>query len=282
MCAAPLANAIAFTHGSPTPQGTHSMTQAALLEETSGSLRHKLPARAASALRPYSGAAARRGPVARIPAPTRRIGVRPGVAPHTALPAASLDDAVFAAQLLLVIPNLRGFSRKLARGPGSEDLVQDALLRAWNFRAKYQPGTNLKAWVFTILRNLNLSGQRRGWRNQPLDPAVAENTLVANDDPSACEELLDVRNAMHRLSDDQRDALIMVGAGGLSYKEAAKIWACAEGTVKSRVSRAREALTAMIATSETRPRVRTGISSTEVFDEIMQHATRLRGRLALT
>jgi RNA polymerase sigma-70 factor (ECF subfamily) len=153
-------------------------------------------------------------------------------------------------------------------------------MRAWIFRAKYEAGTNLQAWVFTILRNLRLSGLRRSWRTQPMEPDIAENTLVANDDPFASEELLDVRNAMHRLSDDQRDALIMVGPAGLSYKEAARIWKCAEGTVKSRVSRARDALTAMIETSEPCPRARTGVSSTRVFEEIMHHAARLRGGLA--
>ena len=83
-------------------------------------------------------------------------------------------------------------------------------MKAWKSRATYQPGTNLKAWVFTILRNKFISNKRRDWRSQPLDPGVAESTLVVHDDPSTREELLDVRNAMRLLPDVQREALILV------------------------------------------------------------------------
>ena len=131
-------------------------------------------------------------------------------------------DATFKADLVLLIPHLRAFAYSMARRSIADDLAQEAMLKAWKSRATYKRGTNLKAWTFTILRNLFLSDARRSWRTQPLDPVVAENTLVANDDPFPSEELLDVRNAMQLLPDDQREALILVGPAGLSYEEVSR------------------------------------------------------------
>jgi RNA polymerase sigma-70 factor, ECF subfamily len=177
---------------------------------------------------------------------------------------------------------LRAFAFSLAGRVRGEDVAQDAMLRAWKSRAHYERGTNMKAWAFTILRNQFVSEGRRAWRTMPLDPEVAENSLVANDDPHAGEELLDVRNAMMRLPDIQREALILAGPAGMTYEEVAKILGCAIGTVKSRVSRARSALIALLAGSEHGQRRRTSVSSTTVFDEIMQGAAELKLRLAFT
>jgi RNA polymerase sigma-70 factor (ECF subfamily) len=188
-------------------------------------------------------------------------------------------DATFKAELIAVIPHLRAFAYSMARRSVADDLAQEAMLRAWRSRASYKPGTNLKAWTFTILRNLFLSDQRRSWRIQPLDPAVAENVLIANDNPSSSEELLDVRNAMQLLPNDQRELLVLVGAAGLSYEETAKICSCPVGTVKSRVSRARTALADILKKRRSGHRARTDVSSTQVFDEIMADATRIRDRL---
>jgi RNA polymerase sigma-70 factor (ECF subfamily) len=190
-----------------------------------------------------------------------------------------MTDEQFKTELLLLIPQLRAFAFSIATRPDADDLAQDAMLRAWKHRAAYQPGTNMKAWVFTILRNLFLSGKRRSWRNQPLDPLVAENTLVANDNPYASEELLDVRNAIQQLPSDQRTALVLVGAAGLTYDETAKICGCEIGTVKSRVSRARAALLVLLKGNGAGQRMRTNVSSTQVLQEIMQGATSLRRRL---
>jgi RNA polymerase sigma-70 factor, ECF subfamily len=192
----------------------------------------------------------------------------------------AVDDAAFKAELVGLIPHLRAFAISLAGRVHGEDLAQDAMLRAWTARAGYQPGTNMKAWAFTILRNQYISGKRRDWRSQPLDQGVAENTLVANDDPSAGEELLDVRNAMQLLPDDQREALILAGPAGMSYDETAKICGCAIGTVKSRVSRARASLAAIMERNSLGKRARTSVSSTQVFDEIMHDAAGLKRRLA--
>ena len=163
-----------------------------------------------------------------------------------------------------------------------EDLAQDAMLKAWRSRTSYERGTNMKAWAFTILRNQFVSEGRRAWRTTPLDPEIAENSLVANDDPHAGEELLDVRNAMMRLPDAQREVLILAGPAGLTYEEVARICGCAVGTVKSRVSRARSSLLALLAKSDHGQRRRTSVSATTVFDEIMQSASDLKLRLGVT
>jgi RNA polymerase sigma-70 factor (ECF subfamily) len=100
----------------------------------------------------------------------------------------------------------------------------------------------MKAWTFMILRNQFYSEKRRSWRQTQLDQEAAERTLVAVDDPESPVALDELRLAMQMLPSEQREALILVGAGGFAYEEAADICGCAVGTVKSRVSRARRAL----------------------------------------
>ncbi len=153
------------------------------------------------------------------------------------------QEASFKADLVALIPQMRAFARTLCRDATfAEDLAQDALARAWRCRASYEPGTNLKAWVFMILRNGFYSHTRRSWRSCELDPEVAASTLVAVTNPTGALELNDLRRAMNMLPDDQREALILIGAAGLSYEEAAETCGVAIGTVKSRVSRARSRL----------------------------------------
>ena len=154
-----------------------------------------------------------------------------------------LPQAEFKKQITELIPQMRAFARSLcSTATAADDLAQEALLKAWKSREKFEKGTNLKAWTFTILRNHFYSEKRRSWRRQSLDPGVAEATLVASDDPAQKMDLLALRNALEHLPDDQREALILVGAGGFAYDEAAEICGCAVGTVKSRVSRARKTL----------------------------------------
>jgi RNA polymerase sigma-70 factor, ECF subfamily len=193
---------------------------------------------------------------------------------HPAIP--PLSDAEFKAELITLIPHLRAFAHSVARGPEAEDLAQETMLRAWKSRASFQPGTNFKGWIFTILRNEHYSRGRRSWRSQPLDPEIAENTLVANDDPTSREDLLDVRNAMQELSFEHRQALALVSAAGLSYLEAAAICDCAIGTVKSRVSRARVELAAILERRQLTQRARTGISSSQAFDAIMAETAEMQ------
>lgn len=153
----------------------------------------------------------------------------------------------FERDLIALIPHMRAFARSLCGDAvQADDLAQDALSKALKSRESYQMGTNMKAWLFMILRNQFYSEMRRSWRGSQLDPEVAERTLVAVDDPGSALALDDVRQALLMLPDVQREALVMVGAGGFSYEEAAEIAGVAVGTVKSRVSRARAALHAIL------------------------------------
>ncbi|MGA0546729.1 sigma-70 family RNA polymerase sigma factor [Brevundimonas sp. VNH65] len=159
----------------------------------------------------------------------------------------SEDDDRFKRELTVLIPHMRAFARTLTGDPtAADDLAQDALMKAWDARASYQMGTNMKAWTFMILRNQFYSEKRRSWRMSQLDQEAAERTLVAVDDPEAPVALDELRQALNSLPEEQREALILVGAGGFAYEEAAEICQCAVGTVKSRVSRARRAVQALL------------------------------------
>ncbi|AYV45898.1 RNA polymerase subunit sigma-70 [Caulobacter flavus] len=156
-------------------------------------------------------------------------------------------DETFKKELVTLIPHLRAFARTLTGDPtAADDLAQDAMMKAWDARASFQLGTNMKAWTFMILRNQFYSEKRRSWRQSQLDQEAAERTLVAVDDPEAPVALDELRMSLAMLPPEQREALILVGAGGFAYEEAADICGCAVGTVKSRVSRARRALQAIL------------------------------------
>jgi len=153
----------------------------------------------------------------------------------------------FQQELTALIPRMRAFARGMCGdATAADDLAQEALLKAWSARGSYQPGTNLKAWVFMIMRNLFYSDKRRSWRSVPLDQEMAENK-VAVSDPSAAVELDELRRAMMLLPEEQREALILIGAGGWSYEDVAEMTGCAIGTIKSRVSRARDRLALIFA-----------------------------------
>lgn len=157
------------------------------------------------------------------------------------------DDDAFKRELVQLIPHLRAFARTLCGDPAAaDDLAQDAMMKAWDARQSFQMGTNMKAWTFMILRNQFYSEKRRSWRQSQLDQEAAERTLVAVDDPEAPVALDELRQGLAMLPPEQREALILVGAGGFAYEEAAEICGCAVGTVKSRVSRARRALHAIL------------------------------------
>lgn len=189
-----------------------------------------------------------------------------------------LDDGAFKSELTLLIPHLRAFARSLCRDAAlADDLAQDAMLKAWNARESFVAGTNMKAWAFTILRNAFYSEKRRSWRRQPLDPEVAEATLVSSSNPTDGLELLALRNALAKLPIDQKEALILVGAGGMSYEEAAEVCGCAVGTIKSRVSRARKAVVEILETNETGYNTDSKMSAGQAFDDIMNQADEIAG-----
>jgi RNA polymerase sigma-70 factor (ECF subfamily) len=154
----------------------------------------------------------------------------------------------FRAELTALIPHMRAFAKSMCGDPtAGDDLAQDALLKAWTAHASYVPGTNMKAWVFMIIRNGFYSEKRRSWRSVELDTETAERTLEAVSNPTATLELDELRRALQCLPDDQREALILIGAGGFSYEQVAEIASCAVGTVKSRVSRARDRIALILA-----------------------------------
>jgi RNA polymerase sigma-70 factor (ECF subfamily) len=159
----------------------------------------------------------------------------------------SASEKKFKDDLIALIPHMRAFARTMTGNPAqADDLAQEALAKAWQCRDSFTMGTNMKAWAFMILRNQFYSDMRRAWRSVQLDQDAAERTLLASDDPNAPLELNELRMALASLPVDQREAVILVGAGGMSYEEAADICNCAVGTVKSRVSRARDALRRII------------------------------------
>ncbi|MBS0362166.1 MAG: sigma-70 family RNA polymerase sigma factor [Proteobacteria bacterium] len=188
-------------------------------------------------------------------------------------PRSAAEDNAFKNELVQLIPHLRAFARTLCGDPASaDDLAQDAMMKAWDARASFQMGTNMKAWTFMILRNQFYSEKRRSWRQTQLDQEAAERTLVAVDDPEAPVALDELRQGLAMLPAEQREALILVGAGGFAYEEAAEICDCAVGTVKSRVSRARRALHAIL---EDGAYERDGASASDAMRAILADAERL-------
>jgi RNA polymerase sigma-70 factor (ECF subfamily) len=184
------------------------------------------------------------------------------------------DDA-FKRELVVLIPHLRAFARTLTGDPtAADDLAQDAMMKAWDARASYQMGTNMKAWTFMILRNQFYSEKRRSWRQTQLDQEAAERTLIAIDDPESPIALDELRLALNGLPAEQREALVLVGAGGFAYEEAAEICKCAVGTVKSRVSRARKALQSALERGDYR---HDGKAAGEAMGSILADADRLSG-----
>ncbi|MFN9927453.1 MAG: sigma-70 family RNA polymerase sigma factor, partial [Phenylobacterium sp.] len=172
-----------------------------------------------------------------------------------------------------LIPHLRAVARSLCGdATAADDLAQDAMLKAWDARASFQAGTNMKAWAFMILRNQFYSDRRRSWRQSQLDPETAERTLVAVDDPAAPVALDELRLGLAMLPPEQREAIILIGAGGFAYEEAAEICGCAVGTVKSRVSRARRALQIILEQGTYR---RDGAAAGDAMRSILADAERL-------
>jgi RNA polymerase sigma-70 factor, ECF subfamily len=142
-----------------------------------------------------------------------------------------------------LIPALRAFAWSLSHNSAdADDLVQDTLIKAWTHRDKFEPGTNLRAWLFTILRNTYYTAavrRRREVRDETGKYAATLSTGPTQDWSLAMRSL---QTALALLPDEHREALILVGAAGLTYEEAAEVCGCALGTIKSRVNRARARL----------------------------------------
>jgi RNA polymerase sigma-70 factor (ECF subfamily) len=149
--------------------------------------------------------------------------------------------------MLAAVPSLRAFAISLCGNVDrADDLVQEALLRAWANLDSFEPGTNMSAWLFTILRNLFRSEYRKRRREvEDAEGSYAES-LTSLPDQASHLEMDEFRRALELLPTDQRESLILVGASGFSYEEAAQICGCAVGTIKSRVNRARSRLAVIL------------------------------------
>lgn len=145
--------------------------------------------------------------------------------------------------LVAQIGNLRAFAVSLCGDrERADDLVQETLFKAWNHLDSFEEGTNLKAWLFTILRNTYFSERRRRKREvEDVDGSYAAK-LSSSPEQHGHMDMRDFQEALSGLPDDQREALVLIGAAGFSYEEAAEISDCAVGTIKSRVNRARRRL----------------------------------------
>ena len=153
--------------------------------------------------------------------------------------------------LLAAIPNLRAFAISLCgTADKADDLVQETLVRAWDKQASFQPGTNLRAWLFTILRNEFYSQMRKRGREVSDADGALTVAMATHPEQAGKLDMQDFQAALAELPDDQREAIILIGATGLSYEEAAEICECAVGTVKSRVSRARKRLSELLGVSD--------------------------------
>ena len=145
--------------------------------------------------------------------------------------------------LVAYLPNLRAFGITLCGDADrADDLVQETMLKAWNSIDSFQEGTNLRAWLFTILRNTYFSECRRRRREVPDQDGDYVARLSVPPAQQGRMDAQDLMRALGELTDDQREALILVGAEGFAYEEAAVICNCAVGTIKSRVNRARNRL----------------------------------------
>lgn len=188
-----------------------------------------------------------------------------------------LDDDSFKRELAAMLPHLRAFGRSLTGSADlADDLVQETMLKAWKARNSYIPGpSSMKSWAFVILRNCFLSQMRRKKFTADYDELAAERLLVAPDDQDDSLHLGDVQRGLMQLPVDQREALVLIGAGGLSYEEGAAICGCAVGTMKSRVSRARAALHAILDGGALPLRSAGGASDRDAFHTIMDDVDQL-------
>ncbi len=162
--------------------------------------------------------------------------------------ASAMIEPAIRDQLLATIPSLRAFAISLTNDvTRANDLVQDTVVRAWSHMGQFERGTNLQAWLFTILRNQFHSEYRKRKREvQDVDGGYAAR-LTTLPDQGTHLDFVDMRTALTKLSPDQREAVLLVGAQGLSYQDAAAICGVAVGTIKSRVNRARVRLAELLA-----------------------------------
>lgn len=162
-------------------------------------------------------------------------------------PAGIIDSADWRDAMTGFLPSLRAFAFSLSRNSAdADDLVQETLTKAWAHRERFEPGSNLRAWLFTILRNSWYTGAAKRRREVPDEEGRYAAGLTAEPNQEWTAELTSLQAALNALPPEHREAIVMVGAAGLSYQEAADIAGCAVGTIKSRVNRARHRLAVLL------------------------------------
>lgn len=150
-------------------------------------------------------------------------------------------------ELISRLPSLRAFSRSLCPNPTqADDLVQETLVKALANLHSFEPGTNMRAWLFTILRNTFYSETRKRKREVEDPDGAHASRLAERPRQDGAIDLEDFKRAFNQLPPDHREVLMLVGASGCSYEEAAQICGRAIGTIKSRVNRARRKLAVLM------------------------------------
>lgn len=150
-------------------------------------------------------------------------------------------------ELVTHLPALRAFALSLTRNRSTaDDMMQDTVLKAWSNMDKFKPGTNMRAWLFTILRNNFYSSRRKLNREVADVDNVFSERLSVKPDHDGRLQMMDFKRAFDQLPDEHREALILVGASGFSYEDAGEMCGVATGTIKSRVSRARTKLAELL------------------------------------
>jgi len=180
------------------------------------------------------------------------------------------DPQAFQKALIAEINHVRAFSRSLCAGRQHEadDLAQETLAKAWGARASYDPTRPLRAWLFTIVRNLYRSDRRKTWRETLLGNMEEIGGATSGRETSAKLELDDARRALSVLREDQREALVLVAVAGFSVEEAAAICETKPGTIKSRISRARARLEVAYLSGE----IGRGASGARALDALIEEA----------
>jgi RNA polymerase sigma-70 factor (ECF subfamily) len=189
----------------------------------------------------------------------------------------------FERELVALIPFLRALAGLLCgKRAIAEDMAQETLTRAWRSRDSFDPGTNIKAWLFTILRNLVYSHSRRAWRELQWDETLGETIPAPPREQESALELSDTARALSRLKLSQREALILVSVCGFTQNDAAKICGVPCGTIKSRATRARAKLLSLLDGDSSMPprgRKRLSRGDDDILAELSDK-TRDRVRLA--
>jgi RNA polymerase sigma-70 factor (ECF subfamily) len=185
-----------------------------------------------------------------------------------------LDDKQFKTLLAAVIPHSRAFGRSLSGNADiADDLVQETMLKAWVARDRFAAGSNMRAWTHIILRNIYFSQARRARFKGEWDDYSAELVLAVPAGQDNCIALGDMQRALMQLPAEQREALVLMGAGGMTCEEVAAICNCATGTVKSRVSRARMTLRVLLDGGQlAQSRAEALTTDVSALDQIMDQA----------